>query len=168
VTRVAAHGLALDAPTGWDVRIYKRAPDAAPMTTHPVMHGGNFALPEDRGDYGSGAVEIMGPGHVFFALLEFHPDSAATPVFATRGLALPLLPTEFDPQRMQRNIPGQSGLQRFFEVDGRPFCLYVVLGDHLRRAALAAVATDAVRSLLVTNARGQARPAADVGATVAP
>jgi hypothetical protein len=157
---VAAHGLSLDAPSGWDVRIYKRVPDEAPETTHPVMHAGNFALPEDRGDYGSGAVEIMGPGHVFVALLEFHPESAATTVFATRGLALPLAPREFDPQRMQRTIAGQSGLQRFFQVDGRAFCLYVVIGNHLQRVALAAVATDAVRSLLVINSRGQARPAA--------
>jgi hypothetical protein len=168
VTRVAAHGLSLDAPLGWDVRIYKRAPDDEPVTTHPVMHAGNFALPEERGDYGSGAVEIMGPANVFFALLEFHPDSVRTAMFSTRGLRLPLLAGQFDPQRMQRNIPGQSGLQRFFQVDGRAFCLYVVIGSHLGRAALAPVASDAVRSLLVTNSGGVYRSAVAVGAEAGP
>jgi hypothetical protein len=123
------------------------------------MHAGSFPLPEDRGDYGSGAVEIMRPNDVFLALLEFPPDSVTTPMFAADGLSLPLLASEFDPQRMQRNIPGQSGMQRFFQVDGRAFCLYAVIGSHTRRAVLAPVATDAVRSLLVTSVNGAARSA---------
>ena len=30
-------------------------------------------------------------------------------------------------------MPGMSGVQVFFEEQGRPFSLYVVLGSHLRR-----------------------------------
>lgn len=35
----------------------------------PVLHLANFALPEGRGDYGSGAVEVMRGGNVFIALV---------------------------------------------------------------------------------------------------
>ena len=30
---------------------------------------------------------------------------------------------------MLRALPGQAGLQRFFTVAGRPFCLYAVIGS---------------------------------------
>lgn len=159
MSRVAAHGLSLDAKAGWDVRIYKRTAEA-PAVTHPILHAGNFGLPEARGDYGSGAVEVMAASNVFIALLEFDPPSATTPLFASRGLGLPLPAVDFDPQRMQRNIPGQSGLQRFFQVGGRAFCLYVVLGSHLRRSVLADLASQALQSLMITDSQGTAHAAA--------
>jgi hypothetical protein len=34
-------------------------------------------------------------------------------------------------------IPGQAGYQRFFTENGRPFCLYVVLGGYANRQILA-------------------------------
>src|SRR4029079_1019502 len=36
----------------------------------PVTHAGNFALPPDRGDFGSGAVDVMGESGVLMALGE--------------------------------------------------------------------------------------------------
>lgn len=134
MTRISSHGLALDVPAGWDARIYRRAAEAG-ATTHPVLHAANFPLPSERGDFGSGAVELMGPTHVLVVLIEFHPAAASTATFASQGVPR-LDPAAFDPAGLQRILPGQSGFQRFFSVKGRAFCLYVVLGSHARRALL--------------------------------
>lgn len=143
--RIAAHGLAIDAPRGWDARISRRGPDvvmatqgqAAPEPTlHPVLHAANFALPEDRGDFGSGAVELMSSPHALVALLEFHPDAARTPLFSDPGMPRRLSPDAFSPQQLQRTLQGQAGAQRFFSEAGRAFCLYVVLGGFTNRNAV--------------------------------
>lgn len=134
--RVARHGVSAELPAGWDARVYRRDADEAGATTHSVLHAATFPLPPGRGDFGSGAVERMGRGDVFVALIEFHPDAAATPLFARKGLPRRLEPASFGPNRLQRALPGQSGTQRFFSADGRAFCLYVVLGDDRRREAL--------------------------------
>ena len=42
---------------------------------------------------------------------------------------------DFSPAGMQRPIRGQSGAQKFFQVDGRAFALYVVVGSHLSRGS---------------------------------
>jgi hypothetical protein len=36
---------------------------------------------------------------------------------------------DFAPNALQRRLPGQLGVQRFFTSNGRAFCLYVVLGS---------------------------------------
>lgn len=93
---------------------------------HPVVHLGNFALPPRRGDYGSGAVEVMRPGHAFISLLEFGTAEVGTPLFAAPRMPKPLL-SDFAPNALQRVLADQLGVQRFFTEHGRPFCLYVVL-----------------------------------------
>lgn len=142
--RIAAHGLAIDPPGGWDARIVRPPPDilgaaatgGPPPTVHPVLHAANFALPEERGDFGSGAVELMGPFNVLVALVEYHPDESATALFAPRGMPRRLEPGSFSPDVLQRTIPGQAGSQHFFSENGRAFSLYVVLGSFAQRAAL--------------------------------
>jgi hypothetical protein len=94
-----------------------------------VLHVGTFALPADRGDFGSGAVEVMRDGDTFVALLEFGPEEVGTPLFADEGLPRRLDPRRFGARSLQRQIPGQAGFQHFFSHAGRAFCLYVVLGD---------------------------------------
>lgn len=136
MTRIASHGLAVEVPPGWDARIYRREPEAG-ATSHPIVHAATFPLPGERGDFGSGAVELMGPDDVLVVLVEFHVDAAATPTFERHGWPAGLDPAAFDPFALQRTLPGQSGLQRFFTHKGRPFCLYVVLGSHARRGLLA-------------------------------
>lgn len=128
---VAAHGLRALAPHPWEARLYRR--DAAEVNrrgelAHPVLHLANFALPPGRGDFGTGAVERMGPEHLFVALLEYERAEAFRPLFAHRGLPRPAA-GEFGPNALQRRLPGQAGVQRFFTEHGRPFCLYVVLGS---------------------------------------
>lgn len=109
-------------------------------TFYPVTHLANFALPADRGDFGSGAVDVMGATSVLIALVEFGPESVETALFAARA-ALPLPgPTDFDPNMLQHRISGQAGFQRFCSVAGRAFCVYVVIGGSQAAVPLAAAA----------------------------
>lgn len=144
--RVQKDGLGVDAPRGWDARIYKRVPEDDIATTHPILHAANFALPADRGDYGSGAVDVMGSDNVFVSLMEFHPDAAKTELFAREGLPT-LTPDMFSPRKLQRTIEGQAGCQFFFNHKGRAFCLFVVLGDYGNRIKLTKVAAELVNRL---------------------
>jgi len=105
-----------------------------PGVPTPILHLANFALPAERGDYGGGAVELMGRGGVFISLLEHDPAEASSTLFAQRRVPWPLGLNDFDPNQMQRTIGGQSGCQRFFAVHGRAFCLYVAIGSHTLRA----------------------------------
>jgi hypothetical protein len=142
MTTASRDGIDLDLPAGWDARIYRRPP-APRETTNSVLHAGNFALPERRGDFGSGAVERMGPTNVLVVLFEYDPAAARTPLFARHGRPQPVA-SDFAPNQLQRIIPGQSGAQYFYNEAGRAFCLYVVLGSHDQRGHL----VDEVRLLL--------------------
>jgi hypothetical protein len=141
-------GVRVGLPQGWEGEILERpqveretdpngslsvAAAAPPLVT---LHAANFALPPARGDYGSGAVEAMPADGVFVALLEFGPDSVGTALFAQEGLPLPLDPAQFSPRQLQRPQAAQSGLQTFCTLGGRPFCVYVVIGNYLERASL--------------------------------
>lgn len=145
---MSAYGLSFPVPAGWDARIYRR--DAAPPeTTHPILHAGNFALPGQRGDYGSGAVERMGGDNVFLALLEFHPDAGDSRLFSQSRRPSSLDPASFRTTALQRALPGQAGLQAFFSESGRAFCLYVVLGSWADRGRLVPQATAALQGLTI-------------------
>ncbi|HEU5008934.1 MAG TPA: hypothetical protein VFT67_18350 [Jatrophihabitantaceae bacterium] len=132
---VTGHGLRALVPHPWEARLYRRDdPEVNEHgeLAHPVLHVANFALPPGRGDFGTGAVEVMGPEHVFVSLLEFERAEAFRPLFAHRGVPRPR-PSDFGANALQRRLPGQGGWQGFFTENGRPFCLYVVLGS-LRQA----------------------------------
>ncbi len=144
-----AFGITIDLPLGWDGAILRRAEPSDASTTHPVLHAANFALPPNRGDFGSGAVEVMGPQDVLVVLLEYHADASRTALFRHQGLPVPLTPERFSPVGLQRVIPGQSGAQNFFTVGGRAWCLYVVLGSHAGRAALVPQANLPLATLLI-------------------
>jgi hypothetical protein len=137
-------GIRLDLPVGWEGRIYQRTPpevddrwtefprgELTPMTAN-VLHAANFALPPDAGDYGGGAVEQMTNRDVLTVLLEFDRANAGAPLFSASGLPT-IGPGDFDPMALQRVMEGQAGVQRFFSVAQRAFCLYVVLGSYTRR-----------------------------------
>lgn len=152
--KIRHRGLGVTLPPGWDARIYRRTDDDVAATTHAVLHAGNFALPGDRGDYGSGAVERMGPGHVLVVLLEHHPAAVGTPLFANAGLPRTLTASMFSPHQLQRTISGQAGTQVFFHEAGRAFCLYVVLGSHLRRNALVPAVNELLAELEILPGAG--------------
>ena len=126
--RVAAHGLAAELPHRWEGRIYLRTDGSGTHASNPVVHLANFALPPGRGDFGTGAVEIMGRGHVFVSLFEYGPEEAHRPLFAELGMPRPQA-HEFSPDALQRRMRGQGGWQRFFTAADRAFCLYIVLGS---------------------------------------
>ncbi len=174
---VAAHGLRVDLPRAWEARLYLRdAPTATEAdiaahaldsggfrsrlrahpaayghpgeSTNPVLHLANFALPPGRGDFGTGAVELMGERHAFVALLEYDRAEAGTALFAARGL--PRLRTrDFAPNALQRRIAGQLGCQRFFTINARAFCLYVVIGSQPHASALTAEVRDVLDAIQV-------------------
>jgi hypothetical protein len=161
LTRLQQSGLEIDLQPGWEGRIFTRPIRSEPSTratprggrsehSRPILHAGNFALPSEVGDYGSGAVELMRNSHAFITVVDFGPDAAGSPLFARRGIPRPLRADQFGPMILQRTLPGQSGTQQFFTAAGRGFCLYVVLGSHLLRPRLVALVNQAVRSLRIT------------------
>lgn len=162
--RIEAHGIRAELPNGWEGRISRRQPgtltgrrggasaSAAVLgeDTGPVLHMGNFALPEDRGDFGSGAVDLMGTGHLLVVLVEYGPDSAGTALFPTVSQVPRLTGRMFSSQGLQRVQRGQAGAQRFFTLNGRAFCLYTVVGDQREVGPMATTANDVTRQIQVT------------------
>ncbi|WP_432562658.1 hypothetical protein [Kineococcus sp. SYSU DK003] len=146
--RLDAHGISVDAPEGWEVRITRRAAQGHEPGSHrrPVLHAATVALPAVRGDFGGGVTGTLGTEDVFVSLFEHDPAAVGTGLFADRGFPVPT-PADFAPNRLQRSIPGQSGGQWFFSVGERAFSLYVVLGSHARRAELFGKLTPLLRSV---------------------
>ena len=163
MTVLAAHGLAVSPPRGWDARIWTPvsstvvAPPAMhlagasiPMggTPNAILHIANFPLPVVRGDYGSGAVEEMGVRSVFAAVVEFDREAASTPMFAASGVPR-IRGDRFDRNAMQRVLPRRSGAQWFFHEGGRAWCLYAVVGSHALRRTLASELDAVIRTIRI-------------------
>ena len=95
---LAAGGLSIDLPAGWDgaIRTVEPTPGAAARrrgaavdATAPlpsILHAATFPLPAERGDYGSGAVELMGGSDILICLLEHEPEAAGTALFRRQGI----------------------------------------------------------------------------------
>jgi hypothetical protein len=130
-----AHGIEAQLPTGFEGRIFVR-PAIGGEVPYPVANFATFALPADLGDFGSGAVNLMGASDVFATLFEYGPESLGQPLFARVGMPRVLSTDDFRPYVLRRGLTGQSGSQWFFTESGRPFTLYVVLGSHVRRSLL--------------------------------
>lgn len=138
---LAGHGLSVVLPPGWEGRLYQRTmradgPDPAAYghpgeSLNPVLHLATFPLPSQRGDFGTGAVEVMGDDDAFVAILEYDRTEAFRPLFASTRMPR-LAQRDFAGNALQRRLPGQLGCQRFFTAQRRPFCAYAVLGS--RRA----------------------------------
>ncbi len=143
MSRLAAHGVSIDVPAGWEAELSLQPdpstldpaaePLAAPLV---VLHAANFSLPAERDDYGSGAVETMDRNGIFAALVEFDAASASTMLFASEGVPGRLAAGDFAADQLQVSIPGHAGQQQFFHVGARAFCLYAVIGSYSRRGVL--------------------------------
>jgi hypothetical protein len=167
------HGFSVTLPGAWEGRIYRRptpttmfAPDNSTARTsagadaaptrwpgdlpRAVVHLGNFPLPAQRGDYGSGAVERMTPKDTFIALVEFGPECLGTALYSPTGLPR-TAPELFDPNALQRRIAGQAGCQFFFTEQNRPLCLYVVIGAQQAAVALSAQVNQVLDGITVTS-----------------
>ena len=62
---------------------------------------------------------------------------------------MPLAARDFDPQTLLLAVRGQEGVQRFFSIGNRPFCLYAVIGEHAKRAGGLVELNQALLSLAV-------------------
>lgn len=130
-----AHGIDAPLPHGFEGRIFVRE-QIAHEQPFPVAQFATFSLPGQTGDFGGGAVTLMGPDDVFAVLFEYGPESLDTALFARAGMPRSLRPTDFRPYLLRRGLGGQSGTQWFFTEERRPFTFYAVLGSHARRASL--------------------------------
>ena len=134
--RLTRSGITVEVPDDWEGSIsggdFQLQSDGAIEPT--VIHMASFPLPPGRGSFGTGAVELMTSTDVFMTLFEYGPESAGTPLFGAEGIPRQIAAREFDRNALQRAMPGQTGLQRFFSHQGRAFCLYIVLGSHIDRA----------------------------------
>lgn len=149
--KLAAHGLSVEAPSGWEVRIARRrlVDAAAGEVPRPVLHASTRPLPADVADTGDGAFQRLSGSDVFLTMAEFEPEAVGRPLFAQQGRPV-LSPSDFRPYGMQPSLPGQSGRQWFFTEGGRAFSLLVVLGSHARRAALVPQVAPVLASLSIT------------------
>lgn len=157
------YGLTATAPRGWTVAVTRR-PGALPPrpglmglaaeplvdVSRPVLHACTRPLPADRGDFGTGAVDLLGPDDVFVAVVDYGAEVADTGLFERQGMPK-LAPSQFAPNRLQRPLPGMSAAQHFFSSGGRAFCLFVVLGSHARRMASVPRAAELVRTVHITD-----------------
>lgn len=150
---LSSDGVSVTLPAGWEGRILRRGPEgevapAADGEATVVAHAATFPIPPGMGDFGGGAVTTMGATDVLVVVFEYGPESVGTPLFSEHGIPT-LRPADATPDVLRMMLPGQSGVQRFFTVAGRAFCLYVVLGSHRRRIGLVGVANDLLRSLRI-------------------
>jgi hypothetical protein len=141
MSNLAAYGVTLELPAGWDGRIAERPGGLA------VAHAATFPLPAQDGDFALGTTQKLPAGGVVVALVEYERALADTPLFAVQGPPGQLAAADFSPVTLLRRVAGQSGLQRFFTSAGRAFCLYVVVGSSRPSDGLAAQAS-AVASTL--------------------
>jgi hypothetical protein len=157
MARIAAHGMIVDPPRGWDAAIYcrpaqdhgavGRAHHAAPETPMPILHLANVALPAERGDYGGGVVTAMRAGGVFVSILQHHPLEVGTALFRGRRPPWPLGVNDVHPNALPRRFEGGAGHQSFFIGAGRPYCLFLVIAGYQQRARLVGVANRALSTV---------------------
>ncbi|HEX3005237.1 MAG TPA: hypothetical protein VHO27_13575 [Angustibacter sp.] len=151
------YGLAVAAQDGgWETRISRREPHDTGEVTHPVLHACTRPLPAERGDFGSGVIELLGSNDVFVSLIEFGTEVADQGLFEPQGRPV-LRPSQFSANRLPRLYPGVSAAQHFFSEGGRAFCLYVVLGAHSRRMALVPRAARLLGGIRITSKRALLR-----------
>ena len=162
------HGMGAKAPKGWTVEV-RRLPGAEPVApgarlaaaheqdvTRGVLHACTRAMPADRGDFGSGVVDLLGPDDVFVALVDYGTEVADQGLFENQGMPR-LAPSQFGPNRLQRPLPGLSASQHFFSSGGRAFCLFTVVGSHARRMASVPRAAALVSRIQITDRATLAR-----------
>jgi hypothetical protein len=66
---------------------------------------------------------------------------------------------------LNRQLPGQAGLQRFFNESGRAFCLYVVIGAYQRRHDVVPAVNTVLATVQIDPAGSTATPPSSAGST---
>lgn len=146
---ISRDGISVEVPKGWESRIRRAEPGDRGGITHPVLHAATVPLSGNRADYGAGVVERLGDHDIFISLVEYGEEAVGSALFPDVD-KIPILNARmFHPSQLQRRLPGQAGVQVFFTIHQRAFCLYVVLGTHARRIPLTARSNELLRGLSV-------------------
>lgn len=163
---LSAHGISLSLPNAWDGRIYGRPRlVASPVGSSllpgfdgieqghlATLHAANFPLSGAEGEFAAEATERMPATGAFVALVEYQPDERLVPgegLFASREVPRALAPDDFRPETLMVPLRDQVGLQRFFTVGARPFCLYAVIGSRDAAARGATAISEVLGSLVI-------------------
>jgi hypothetical protein len=126
VRRLAAHGISIELPPRWSGRVFRGAGGGA------VLHAADLPLVLGDGEFGDASTASMPAGSSFMALVEYVPGAGLKPgegLFASRRLPSRLDPSGFSVKGLAHPRPGQAGMQHFCTLQGRPFCLYVVVAS---------------------------------------
>jgi hypothetical protein len=142
-------GIRVELLPGWEGRIRLQFESDEGERAFPVLHVSTVPLSAQRADYGGGVVERLGERDVFVSLIEFGPEEAGSALYGAVDELPTLDPAAFARNQLQRRIRGQAGVQHFFTLNGRAFCLYVVLGSIARSDELVARANEMLRGLVV-------------------
>ena len=136
--RIDNQGFSIDLPSPWEgavsnsevsQSVQNRADfQGVAIQTPPVLHLSSTQMPSLRGDFGSGAVDLLTDSDSFIAVVEYGAEALGTALFDTGGLPRQLRHRDFQANGLQRQIPGQAGYQHFCTENGRALCLYVVIG----------------------------------------
>ncbi|MGQ0847898.1 MAG: hypothetical protein ACT4OP_02030 [Actinomycetota bacterium] len=147
--RLSGEGISVDLPVGWEGAIGATGQNEDGSVRNVVAHFASFPLPARRGDFGGGAVELMSAADALIVLFEYGRGAVGTALFATEGAPPEIAHGHFDRSVLQRSMPLQSGVQRFFTVAGRAFTLYVVVGSHVDRAEMLPAVNQLLGSLVI-------------------
>ena len=166
MTTLSGSGITVDVPSGWEGRIYAKAAADRPSSVsgaqagpgpgsgsapadNAVLHVASFPLPPGVGDYGGGATEQMTNKDLLVVLMEHGRSSVGTALFSAKGIPR-VTADDVSPTCLQRMLEGQGGVQKFFTVNQRAFCLYVVFGSHARRVRTVPIVNDILNSLSIS------------------
>jgi hypothetical protein len=149
MTTLSAEGITVELPTGWEGVIGSSTDLADGSVRNVIAHFASFPLPARRGDFGGGAVDMMTSSDAFVVLFDYGREAAGTALFGAEGVP-EIASGHFDRSTVQRPMPLQSGVQRFFTTAGRAFCLYVVVGSHVDRADVLPAVNELIASLRIT------------------
>lgn len=141
--RLAGFGIAIELPKGWDGRLFRRPEGEA------TLHAATYGLPASDGDFGPKATRLMPDDGVLVVLTEYRRRLAGKGLYAPRGLPRRLRTAELNPSGVLGGRPGQAGVQRFFTIRGRPFCLYVVVGARGHGRRLVRDANDVLKTISI-------------------
>src|SRR5436305_14889098 len=133
--KLAAHGISVELPDGWEGKIYRR------RGGDPTLHAANYALPGWDGDFGSIATDEMPVSGSFLVITEYRPGrgpEAGKALFAAEAIPLPLDHRQFRARTLHIGRRGQLGFQHFSTAHKRPLCLYAVMKPQRPKAAVSA------------------------------
>jgi hypothetical protein len=146
VSRLSGFGISAAIPEGWEARIHRH------VHGEPTLHAATFALPPRDGEFGTRATGHMPSDALFLCLTEYRIGEGLD---TRHGLFAHPPPTSLHPEHFHSRAlllarPGQRGMQRFFSVSGRAFCLYVVVSGSARLRHNLAAASHLLHRLEIT------------------